>query len=207
MSSVFLRFALFDLVCLMINNMLNLIEGCEMSVCKVCGLGLVPSEEDGGICLSCENIPEEQRVVSEKAKSLIAKSSNEKKPATKIKTYKGKKDEVAKAFEKNAVTMEKEGYFPISQSYEPGSWGCGAFIIAFLLCFILIGLIVFVYMMIVKPDGVLTVTYEYRGDAVDVESVANDAEKVCPQCAETVKAGANICRYCRYDFSGEAESV
>jgi len=30
-------------------------------------------------------------------------------------------------------------------------------------------------------------------------------EKVCPMCAETVKAAAKICRYCRYDFTTEGD--
>jgi hypothetical protein len=27
-----------------------------------------------------------------------------------------------------------------------------------------------------------------------------EATKVCPQCAETVKAAAKICHFCRYEF-------
>jgi hypothetical protein len=28
----------------------------------------------------------------------------------------------------------------------------------------------------------------------------SEATKTCPQCAETVKAAAKICRFCRYEF-------
>ncbi|WP_213340173.1 zinc ribbon domain-containing protein [Ancylobacter lacus] len=31
---------------------------------------------------------------------------------------------------------------------------------------------------------------------------ANDT-KVCPRCAETVKAAALVCRYCRHEFTAE----
>lgn len=33
-----------------------------------------------------------------------------------------------------------------------------------------------------------------------------DGTKVCPDCAETVKAAAKICRYCRHDFGPESGS-
>jgi len=59
--------------------------------------------------------------------------------------------------------MAAAGYFPTSQVWAPGTYGCGAFLIALLLCVVLIGIIVFVYMLIVKPDGTLSVTYEWRG--------------------------------------------
>lgn len=177
-----------------------------MSKCKVCGLGLVASEESAGVCYSCKTNPTKvvkTTGVQPKAKTLAK---------TLIKTYKGNHDNAVKLFEADNVVMGDKGYFPISQSYEPGSWGVGAFIVALLLCFILVGLLVFIYMIVVKPEGTLTVTYEYRGAEVNDASVSQSdtastnasehqaEEKVCPQCAETVKVAAKICRYCRYEF-------
>jgi Uncharacterised protein family UPF0547 len=31
--------------------------------------------------------------------------------------------------------------------------------------------------------------------------------KTCPQCAETVKAAAKVCRFCRYEFPSEASPI
>ena len=75
---------------------------------------------------------------------------------------------------------------------------------ALLLCFLLIGIFVFIYMLIVKPPGTLSVVYEYRplGDVVDPDDSTRmpDELKVCPMCAETVKAEARICRFCGHKF-------
>lgn len=113
-----------------------------------------------------------------------------------VKTYKGSQEEATKLFQKDAGGMATKGYFPTSQSYAPGSYGCGAFLLALLLCFLIIGILALIYMLIVKPKGVLTVTYEFRGTAV---SNIND-EKTCPNCAEQVKAAALMCRFCNYKF-------
>lgn len=106
-----------------------------------------------------------------------------------IKTYEGDENSSRRAFENDAQIMQEKGYYPISQNYTPGSWGCGSFLIATLLLLILIGIIVFIYMLIVKPDGTLSVTYELR-----------EKEKKCPMCAENVKYEAKICKHCGYEL-------
>lgn len=111
-----------------------------------------------------------------------------------VKTYKGSESAATAAFRDDAVEMGMKGYFPTSQTYAPGTYGCGSFLLALVLCLLIIGFLIFVYMLIVKPDGVLTVTYELR------EQEAAAAEKPCPRCAETVKAAATMCRFCNYEF-------
>lgn len=79
-----------------------------------------------------------------------------------IKTYTGSQNRAIALFQSDSATMAANGFFPTSQSWAPGSYGCGSFIVALLLCFLIIGFLVFIYMLIVKPDGTLTVTYEWR---------------------------------------------
>jgi hypothetical protein len=114
-----------------------------------------------------------------------------------VRNYWGNQVRATEAFRRDAATLATYGYVPVSQSWAPGSYGCGAFIGALLLCLILVGILIFIYMLIVKPSGTLTVTYELR-------SVPEaGGEKVCPRCAETVKAAAAVCRYCGHEFSHE----
>jgi hypothetical protein len=123
--------------------------------------------------------------------------------AIKIRTYKGRNQaDAMAAYQAGAAEMATQGYFPVSQSWAPGAYGCGSFLVALLLCFILVGVLVFIYMLIVKPEGTLTVTYALRAgsDSATNASALGEATKTCPQCAETVKAAAKICRFCRYEF-------
>jgi len=110
------------------------------------------------------------------------------------KTYIGTQAEATKRFQTDCIEMASHGFFPTSQSWAPGQWSAGAFIIALLLCFILIGIVALIYMLIVKPDGTLTVTYERR---TVVE------EKTCPRCAERIKAAALVCHFCGHEFAPE----
>jgi hypothetical protein len=76
-----------------------------------------------------------------------------------VKTYKGSQEKAMAAFQADAAKMAASGYSPTSQVWAPGAYGCGSFIFALILCVVIIGIIIFIYMLIVKPPGTLTVTY------------------------------------------------
>lgn len=84
-------------------------------------------------------------------------------PQVLVRNYKARSQEQAAArFRADAEDLAVLGYRPTSQSWAPGSWGCGSFLVALLLAVIIIGILVFIYMLLVKPEGTLTVTYELR---------------------------------------------
>jgi hypothetical protein len=77
-------------------------------------------------------------------------------------TYPGNPYEANAVFQQDAATLASQGYFPTSQIYTEGQYGCGAFVVAALLFIVLIGFLVLIYLLMVKPPGSLLVTYEYR---------------------------------------------
>jgi hypothetical protein len=88
-------------------------------------------------------------------------------PGTIVRTYKGKQQADANhEFAKEAEKLSRDYYYPTTQSWAQGQWGCGAWLIA-VACILLVGfgLLVIAYMLIVKPSGTLTVTYEHRPPA------------------------------------------
>jgi RNA polymerase subunit RPABC4/transcription elongation factor Spt4 len=159
-----------------------------MPRCKICNEHTAFYNLEDEVCTKClfENI-----TIEEKELQKVI-----------IKNYKGSQEKATRSFKNDSLKMSKKGYYPTSQNWNQGSWGCGSFILALLLCIIIIGVLVFIYMLIVKPDGTLSVTYELKKEYN--ESVKNKAknlkEKECPQCAEIVKEKAKICRFCRHDF-------
>lgn len=79
-----------------------------------------------------------------------------------IRVYRGTEAESYAQFDLDAALMADAGYLPTSQRWIAGQWSAGQFFVALLLCLILIGLLVFLYMLIVKPAGTLTVTYRLQ---------------------------------------------
>lgn len=114
-----------------------------------------------------------------------------------VKTYKGNQEKAQKLFLQDAERMAKKGYQPVSENWQPGSYGFGDFLVALLLCFLLIGILVFIYMIIVKPAGTLTVTYRHGAQ----QAIEGGSEKTCPMCAEKVKEAALVCRFCGHQFA------
>jgi hypothetical protein len=80
-----------------------------------------------------------------------------------VRTYKARQSKAIANFQRDAAMLATHGYVPTSQSWTPGAYGCSSFLGALLLCVVFIGIIVFIYMLIVKPPGTLTVSYEFRG--------------------------------------------
>jgi hypothetical protein len=73
--------------------------------------------------------------------------------------YRGTLSEVEVLRSAEADILARHGYVQSSQSYVKGKWGSGSLLVALLLCFVVVGFLILVYMLIMKPPGTLTVTY------------------------------------------------
>ena len=81
------------------------------------------------------------------------------------KTYIGREAEATINFQADAALMAAQGYSPVFQSWAPGQWQSRSFITVLLLCLLIVGIPALVYLLVVTPDGALTVTYlGSRGD-------------------------------------------
>lgn len=82
-------------------------------------------------------------------------------PPVLTRVYPGKQQNVMALFQKDAAHMATGGYYPISQMYVPGSWSAGAYVFGVLMILLFgFGLLILGYLLIVKPAGTLTVTYQ-----------------------------------------------
>jgi len=86
-----------------------------------------------------------------------------------IKNHTGIHNQIVYNFKRDHEEISKEGYSLKSQIFIPGSYTTGNFIICALLCLIIIGVIGFIYMALIKPEGTLITTYEkdeYKSDNI-----------------------------------------
>ena len=85
----------------------------------------------------------------------------------------GKESDSYKLYMEDAEERAKANYFPSKVHWTNGSYTAMHFILAFVLCFVLIGFLAFLYMLVINPDGILWVTYEYENP----EKVSNDLKE------------------------------
>lgn len=116
-----------------------------------------------------------------------------------VRVYPGRTQaDAAGAFQVEAVKVAELGYMPVAQSWADGRPGLGRVLALGLLA------------SSMRPNGALTVTYQRQRIAEHDPAIQNsDAPgadtKDCPQCAETVRGAAKICRFCRHEFPEVAD--
>ena len=106
-----------------------------------------------------------------------------------VKVYEGSQSEAQRCFQADLTAMAAQGLFPDSATWAPGEWRGGAFAVAVLLIFLFgFGLLILAYMLIVKPNRTLTVTYEPRATVAAEKPVLCGRRKSKPQhqCATIV---------------------
>lgn len=108
-----------------------------------------------------------------------------------VKNYKGTYGNALIVFKRDSIRLAETGYIPISQNWIAGTYSILAFVFAALLCFLLIGILIFFYMIIVSPPGTLTVNYQLA------EGFDASIKRKCPACGEMINRSARLCRFCK----------
>ena len=101
-------------------------------------------------------------------------------PPVITRVHRGSAGNTSAAAAAESAYLAPHGYVVTSHGYDQGQWGCGAFLVALALCVLLIGLLVFLYLIIVKPDGTLTVTYQRVATAPQSQSPSRQVFTVGP---------------------------
>jgi uncharacterized membrane protein len=126
-----------------------------------------------------EKRAEQLKLIEEKKNSKLKKNSElQRREPIVVKTYRGTQSEAISKFKKDAVLMSSMGYTPTSQVWVAGKYSGMSFFLALLLCFVLLGFLVFIYMLIVKPDGSLTVTFQRKEKNKSKETNSSLADEI-----------------------------
>jgi hypothetical protein len=75
----------------------------------------------------------------------------------------GTYEKLIEAYHRDASLLLDQGYEPTGQHYIEGQWGFVMAFVATVTIPLLIGVIVWAYLLVKRPIGTLTVTYVYRG--------------------------------------------
>jgi hypothetical protein len=156
-------------------------EGAAVVLCRLCSEPSDDDETSSGYCAPCD---------TGKRKIFYVTGASEQEARERIRPA--------------VLELESQGFRLTSEKWTPGAWTSGDFFMALLACLLLVGILVFLYMLVVKPKGRLTARYDMLDEVNSPELMLDQLivdEKTCPACAESVKSAAQICRFCRYDFS------
>ena len=80
-------------------------------------------------------------------------------PPTAVIRYRGRYERATQSFQRDAANLATLGYYPTNQSWVPGEWRTWQYLLALLLCIVVVGVGIFLYMLVVRPPGTLAVTY------------------------------------------------
>jgi len=73
-------------------------------------------------------------------------------------------------FQRDLDNLVEHGYVPATQSWAQGEWGVGSFLIALVLTPFGIGVVIFLFLVVVRPVGTLTATFVLRGSGIPAGS-------------------------------------